>query len=333
VTKPCCHGCGIQLDAQNDSEAHIIPNALGGRLAFKGLICRVCNTKLDRAADNALVEAFGAWPTLLRLSRQRGENPPKTIGTRKGHQVRLKADGALTQTDVRYDVTPIVDGHNVQIEAGDMKTVRQLIKRAAKQFPQLDPEVAEKHARVVRAAPGDEIKLHFDFSPKAVFGGAVSAFWLFILAKTGHPIMAWDKLIECIKYMQTYGGTFRYFVDTCPGLRGPRIDIGHKIIVRSVPSTGELIGYLEIVGVLKIGGLFALGPKGIAIEHIYVYDLLQKLDRSNEFKIDSAIFDAQDWRSVALGPTDSAALKAHFKKALNPLVDFYRRNAETHSAD
>ena len=46
-----CQGCGEALTGENDSEAHIIPNALGGRLKPKGIICQTCNTKLDALAD------------------------------------------------------------------------------------------------------------------------------------------------------------------------------------------------------------------------------------------------------------------------------------------
>lgn len=323
----------MQLNTQNDSKAHIIPNALGGGLAPKGLICQRCNTKLDHAADNALVEAFGAWPTLLKVPRQRGQNPPKKLNTRKGSQVRCEADGALTRIDVRYNVRPVSEGHKVEISAGDMNTMRQLINRAAKEFPQLDPTLAEKYARRSEMPLDDEIKLGLDFSPKAVFGGAISVLWLFFLAKTGQAIMAWDRLLECIEFTQKYGGTFRYFVGGLPGLTGPSIGLGHKVVVRSVPATGELIGYIEILGVLKVGGLLACGPTGETIEHVYAYDLLQKADRSNEFIIDSPIFDVQDWRSVGLGPFDAEVLKVHFKEALNLLVDHYYRRSAKPSSD
>jgi hypothetical protein len=117
---PKCHGCGEELSINTDSEAHFIPNALGGRLKAKGLICRKCNTELDRLADNALTKAFGAWPTLLDVPRERGANPPKTIRMRSGRDVRLDFDGSLTAKGVRYDVEEIDDGHQIQVAAGDM---------------------------------------------------------------------------------------------------------------------------------------------------------------------------------------------------------------------
>jgi HNH endonuclease len=57
-----CSGCGLhRLTPEWNSVAHIFPNALGGRLAPGGLICRECNTLLNVLADNPLIQAFGPW--------------------------------------------------------------------------------------------------------------------------------------------------------------------------------------------------------------------------------------------------------------------------------
>ena len=320
-----CRGCDKNISEENDSEAHIIPNALGGRLAPKGIICRTCNSVLDRLADNALIEAFGAWPTLLNIPRQRGSNPRKTIESRKANKVQLSSDGSLKRMDVRYDVSTIPEGHVVQIAAGNMKTFQQLLTRAGKDFPQFDPVAARQYAQTV-GIPGDEIKMSLDFSPAAVFGGVVTAIWLYLIMKTNHAFMDWKRLLSCIDQMQKNGGTFRYFINGLPGLVGPKIDLGHKIIVRSVPSTGELIAYVEILGILKIGGLFAKSQiPGYELEHIYAFDLSQTIDQSDEYSIDSTVFDSQNWRSVGIGPTDTDLLCNHFKSALDMLTNHYRR--------
>jgi hypothetical protein len=295
-----CRGCGEPLTSETDSDAHVIPQALGGRLAPRGIICRTCNGILNDAADLALVEAFGAWPTLFDIPRQDGKNPPKKIETRKGYQVRLEASGKMTRTDVVYDVTNLPKGQKVEIGAGNMTTARQLLARAAKQFPGFDIAEAEKRLKVMGLPMDDEIKLRLDYSPEAVFGGVVAAIWLYLIHTTGRAFLDLNGLLTCIKKMQTNGGTFRYLIDGLPGLKGPDIDLGHKVIVRSVPSTGELIAYVEVMGVVKVGGVFASGSDHF-LEHIYAYDLSTKADRSNEFSIDAAVFQKQDWRKVGLG--------------------------------
>ena len=200
-----CYGCKSLLSKENDSEAHIIPNALGGRLAPKGIICRTCNTSLDKIADNALVEAFGAWPTLLNIPRSRGVNPPKNIETRDGNKVRLEADGRLMKAGVKYDVSEINDGHQVIIAADNMKTFCQLLKRAEQDFSGFDPAEAKNYAKKVAVLPDDQLKLSFDFSYKAVFGGIVSALWLFLIMKTDHALMNWERLLLRITEMQEHG--------------------------------------------------------------------------------------------------------------------------------
>jgi hypothetical protein len=324
-----CRGCNETITEENDSEAHIIPNALGGRLAPRGIICRMCNSVLDKLADNALVEAFGAWPTLLDIPRDRGNNPRKTIETREGHKVQLDPDGSLKRMDIDYDILQIPEGHLVQISAGNMKTFRQLLKRAAKDFPQFDPVAAEQYANTVEV-PSGEIRMSLDFSPAAVFGGVITAIWLYLLMKENHAFMDWNRLLSCVESMQRNGGTFRYFVDGLPGLLGPNIDLCHKLIVRSIPCTGELIAYVEILGILRIGGLFARSQTpGCELEHIYAYDLVQKADLSSDYSIDSSVFERQNWLSVGLGPTDADLLRDHFKNALDILTNHYRRRFST----
>jgi hypothetical protein len=118
-------------------------------------------------------------------------------------------------------VTPIPEGHKVVIGAGHMKTARQLIYRAKKQFPQLDVEEALKHLKTVALPPDDEIKLSLDFSPQAVFGGVLSGIWIYLIQTTGRAFVPFDDdLLKRIKNMQEHGGLFRYLIDGLPGLDG-----------------------------------------------------------------------------------------------------------------
>jgi hypothetical protein len=327
-----CRGCGQPLTSENDSEAHVFPNALGGRLKPRRILCRTCNIRLDRLADNPLVKAFGDWPTLLNFPRDHGEHPPRLIETREGRRVRLEADGSLELAEVIYDVTQVAQGHKIEIGAGNMKTFRQLLKRAKKQFPQFDAKAAEQYARVVGIDDGDELKLSLNFSPQAVFGGVITAIWLYLILTTGRAFMEWDRLLDCITPMQRHGGTFRYLVNGLPALRGPDIDLGHKIVIRSVPATGELIAYVEILGILRVGGIFARAPApSMALEQIYAYDLASQKDRSAEFSIEKGEFERQQWQTVGLGPTEYQALRKHFKGALNVFVTYYRQRFRTQS--
>ncbi|MGY3602734.1 HNH endonuclease [Bradyrhizobium sp. Lot11] len=65
-----CKGCGVPITPKNDSDAHMIPRALGGRLAPRGIICRDCNGKLNDAADFELIDALArGLPCLTFLAK------------------------------------------------------------------------------------------------------------------------------------------------------------------------------------------------------------------------------------------------------------------------
>ncbi len=317
--KVFCQGCYSELTQNNDSDAHIIPNALGGNLKPRGIICRNCNGELDKIADNPLIKAFGDWPTLLDIPRDRGGNPSKIVPTRNGRRVRLDADGTLTRSDVIYNVEGDGEQSIVTIGAGDWKTFKNQLQRVAKQFPQFDPEVAFQHARKVPVDDGDELKLGFDFSPAAVFGGVVAAIWLFTSLKIGHGFCDWKRLLDVIAKMQRDGGLFRYLVNGFPGLLGPEIPISHKIVLRSNPGTRQLIAYVEILGVLRIGGVLGEGGDQ-PLEYMYVYDVFGRADRTDEFSIDQSQFESvKDWRTIGLGPGDADDLKKHFSVVLTDI--------------
>jgi hypothetical protein len=251
--------------------------------------------------------------------------------TRDGKRVRLQPDGSLTRVDVLYDVTAIEGGQQVQIAAGDMTTFRQLLNRADKKFPQFDSKVAEQHAQTIGIQDGDKLKTTLEVGYQATFGGIVTAIWIYLVVTTGHAFMDRQRLLDAIKAVQTHGGAFRYLIDGLPGLNGPDVPLGHKIIVRTVPATGELIAYVEILGMLKVGGIFAATKEPVdLIEHIYAYDVLGRRDRSSEFSIGADEFERQNWMTIGLGPADPEKLKEHFRDALETVfVKRYRERFNT----
>ncbi|WP_159731614.1 HNH endonuclease [Methylosinus sp. Ce-a6] len=339
ASEPKCRGCGVTLTRENDSAAHVIPNALGGRLKPPGILCKRCNGELGELADKALTKAFGPWPTLLNLPRDRKASPDVVMERRDGRTAWVRADGTISMRSVTYEVREIPEGHAVTIGGGDMTVVRNLLKRAAKRFPQMDLADAEKCAEIAKAAAerrvqegvvedGDHLKATLDYHPRAVFGGVVTAIWIFLLDRLGGAPMDWTGLTAFISRAQTNGAPFRHLVDGLPGLVGPRIDLGHKIVVRSIPRTGELVAYVEILGALKVGGVIAKAPApSDAIELVYAYDLEAGKDRSAEFSIDAGAFERVDWTTVGLGPCDVDALRDHFAGILKHLEAVYHRRS------
>jgi hypothetical protein len=319
-----CRGCGVTITPANDSKAHILPNALGGRLKPEGILCRACNTELDRLADNALVNAFGAWPTMLDVPRDHGKNPPKIVLSETGRRVRVTADGPYTAIDVIYETTPLEGGDTrLSISVPDRKTAKQVAARAAKDFPGASVDDIMNLTRIRSLPPGEGINPGVDFGARAVMGGTSTILWLFAHWKERRAPLSWDALKGDVAKRQSGAGALRRLVDGLPGLIGPDVPYGHKIVLRSVPSTGELIAYVEIMGVLRVGGLYGRSNSGLPtfVEHVYVYDLDEQRDRSSEFKIDASVFETRDWTIEGLAQADVDVLREHYRKIMLDVLE------------
>ncbi len=65
-----CTLCSCSLTADNNTEEHIIPNAIGGRKKVQGFICRTCNSESGSEWDNELARQLNPLSIHLGIRRQ-----------------------------------------------------------------------------------------------------------------------------------------------------------------------------------------------------------------------------------------------------------------------
>lgn len=69
-----CYVCDKEITSENETEEHILLNAIGGKLKSKKLICKGCNSDLGNKIDNSLARQLNPIANLLDIKRDRG-NP------------------------------------------------------------------------------------------------------------------------------------------------------------------------------------------------------------------------------------------------------------------
>ena len=106
-----CYICCEELTKDNDSVEHIIPNAIGGKLKSKELICKKCNSKLGHSTDNELAKQLEFFTNFLNINRERGK-PNDIIFTEKGtnKEYRRKANGEFIPKN-KVEVKEIIEGN------------------------------------------------------------------------------------------------------------------------------------------------------------------------------------------------------------------------------
>src|ERR1019366_8569627 len=104
-----CIITGDLITDENDSKAHIIPSALGGRLKPLGILSEHANGLLEDKFDFPLIVAFQSLMNLLNGSRDRGENQPTPMTDKSGKTYIFRFGEPLALSKPEYEETPTAD--------------------------------------------------------------------------------------------------------------------------------------------------------------------------------------------------------------------------------
>ena len=107
LSHPNCVLCGASIDVSNDTEEHIIPNAIGGRRKVTGFICKPCNDTTGNSWDAALAKEAQSLCLLLQVKRERGETPSQKLTTIGGKDILLNPDGGMHYADIKGEIVEL----------------------------------------------------------------------------------------------------------------------------------------------------------------------------------------------------------------------------------
>lgn len=127
-----CALCDVIIDDTNQSDEHIIPQAIGGRLKVKNFICDPCNNKLGYRWDGVLAKQLSFFSTSLNIKREK-KLPNYRVKTIDGIEYIKQPNGDF-QLDRPIDhVEKQTDGgFNIKIQAKDFETAKNIIKKVCK---------------------------------------------------------------------------------------------------------------------------------------------------------------------------------------------------------
>lgn len=175
-----CILTGVELTKKNDSIAHIIPSALGGRLKTKGILCRNANEIINRKVDSRLVKSFQIYMILLGGSRDRhGASSSVRATNTKGHSFLLGTN-VIRPLSHEYEVMTYDNEQQIKIKAISEKQAKDLIKGAKKELSLSDEQVneLERGIKRINEDPG-QLSSKFECGPALEFPAAFAMAALF----------------------------------------------------------------------------------------------------------------------------------------------------------
>lgn len=289
---------GVDVTEANDSKAHIIASALGGRLKPKGILSVDGNNVLDRKVDNPHIKAMQVYMTLLDGSRDRGGAPALVPARDKNGRRYMIGSEEIKPLDHEYNVE-CIDGKGVgKIKATSMKQAKQLIGRAKKDFNLSDTEAdqALKNAQRVAEDPG-VLNCEILAGPAVEFPSAFTMAALFC-AHHGLPVRSdFVSYIESIdEHTQPRplpADTF-YFVHDHDWFKLDA-ELGHCLILYCDPNRKQAIFFSQLFNMLGIAVLMPYAGT-VQLLHSYGVDILEGQDVSVMVDID--MLRGMEWKET-----------------------------------
>ena len=164
----CCVICDDIISTENDSEEHVLTEAIGGRLTVKGFICRRCNNRAGHTWDAQLASQLHPLSLIFGVARQRGSTPSLAITTTAGEQLVQNADGPFSLTKPSFSEEATPDGVTIKIVARSMEEAERMLAGVKRKYPSVQVDRILSDAQRVTTYPKGLVQHRLEL------GGAIS---------------------------------------------------------------------------------------------------------------------------------------------------------------
>jgi HNH endonuclease len=244
-----CLICNAPIDASNDSKEHLIPNAIGGRLKLRGLLCCACNATTGKNWDSGLADQLHPLSLLFAIQRERGDVPYLQVATADGDALYLHGDGSLSPVPV-YKVHKEGDETRVEMRVGTLDEARVVLEKLKqRRHPKLDVDKALLSAHVQEKF-GNVIRFELPFGGP-IAGRAVVKSALCLAVLNGVEACACAASLEYLHHAEAEP-CFGFFYEREVILDRPARVPLHCVAVGNCGNDGQLLAYLEYYGVHRI---------------------------------------------------------------------------------
>jgi hypothetical protein len=323
-----CIVCDEAITELNDSDEHVIANAIGGRLKVSGVVCRVCNPTTGRDWDSVLAEQLHPLSMMFAIKRERGAVPNLKATTVQGDEIYIRSDGSL-QPVATAPITYEESGQKLmRLTVTTMEEAREVLEKLkARRYPKLD---VEKEL----AAAQEQWTFNSVFKFQLGLGGLKSGR---AMVKSALTWAAANKVEarfceNALRYLRDseasppYG--FYFERDLIAG-RSERTPL-HCVAVSSRENDGQLLAYVEYFGVHRVVVLLSDRYEGPDIHCAYAIDPNAGRQLDLEFEIRLSRHDMQrcfDYQCLPKGAQEAAfhnvmplAMQINQKRAIHDLA-------------
>lgn len=272
-----CYICGEKLTKDNISVEHIIPNAIGGKLKSKELICKKCNSKLGDSMDNELAKQLEFFSNHLNIDRERGKpNDIIFIEKETNMEYRRKANGKfLPKNDLEVKKEIMDDGKiRFYISSTNKKTVLKKVEEISKKY-EIKNEDIENSLKYTKHNL-NEMHTYLTFGGKNIQLALYKIAINFFIYSRG-DIKHIEHLINCLRQNNTdntNGYSKQISTKNTDSIKENYIP--HIIYVEGNSEEHILYAYIEFFGTIQFLILLNNNYDGVDMKYTYCYDFISK---------------------------------------------------------
>lgn len=273
-----CYLCGIELNDDNKSREHIIPNALGGKITSSDLLCKKCNNDTG-ILEESLCRALNFFINSLEIKRGRGKNPTVRAMTSSGKKVLIDP-GFKVRLSTSYER---LNKKTIVFSCSNKDAARKELTKLSKKYPNINVE-EELNKAIIKKETLDSM-IYFDLTLTAEALRAITKIILNYSLYKGIKVSNIKKYVNFIKgnsendVIKMYHNSPIYFYND---------NIISVVSVLGSKEQKKIVGYIQMFNFYRFYTILDDDYNGDDFEYpLYFYP--QKIEQEN-IKIKKGIF-------------------------------------------
>ena len=247
--RPCAL-CGVELTRENDSAEHVISNSIGGKRKVKGVYCVACNSSTGTLWDAEVAAQLQFLSLHLGIVRDRGTAPSGRFATASGKPLYVHGDGTLSFPTAKPQIAEEGAGVRIQARVRTRAEAEKTLRGLKRRYPKLDVEAAMKNIVEETSYLSEPVVATTAFGgPKA--GRSIVKSALTLAVSAGVDARHCNLALAYLKNEEA-APCFGFYARRDLVANRPRGKVFHCVAIEGDPTTGRLVGYVELFSVYRM---------------------------------------------------------------------------------
>jgi len=273
-----CYCCGTNLNKDNFSVEHIIPNSIGGKLKSANLLCVACNNILGSEIDNELAKQLNFFMNFFMLEREKGKFQPIKGKTKEGEEYILNG------TEIKSKPKISVGQDSVSFSGNDENDLKVYFKGLLKKYPQLKMEDIIANANKGRYFLNEPVSVDLNVGGEKVFRAITKIAVNFYIYNGGDRKYI-TNILDNIKGIDKSKRTWYHFGFADENLKVDKNRLYHFIKLIGSSEEKAIYCYIELFGTLKFIIYLNDNYEGNDFDYQYFFNLFSKETINDQINI------------------------------------------------